>query len=142
MKESMIDRILEFLKRHLMEKRCLRTATCLAALVVFCTTYFLMLPAISMTKHSVSLGAEKLSAWSGDPLSVRVDAHAEEDEDGKIFVLVSNGAGAELSETYVFDEDGICVITDEEGREIELHRTFRADKKAAAGEDIYDNKKS
>ena len=136
MRESLINRIIEFLRRHLLQKRWRRVATCMAAVVVFCTTYLLMLPAISMTKSAVSLSAEKLSAWSGDPLSVRVSAHTEEDEDRKIFVLVSKGAGAELSGSYVFDEDGVCVITDEEGRKIELHRVFREKKKTSEEEDI------
>ena len=136
MRESLINRIIEFLKKHLLQKRWHRVATCMAAVVVFCTTYLMMLPAISMTRSSVSLGAETLSAWSGDPLSVRVTAWAKEDEDGKIFVLVPEGAGADLSSAYVFDEDGICVITDEEGRKIELHRTFRGNKKRAPEEDI------
>ena len=101
MEESFINLIIEFLKRHLMKTRWRRVVTGMAAVVVFCTTYLMMLPAISLTDKNVSLGAETLSAWSGDPLSVRVKARAEEDEDGKTFVLVSKGAGAELSETYV-----------------------------------------
>ena len=136
MRESLVYLIIEFLRRHLLQKRWHRAATCMAAVVVFCTTYLLMLPAISMTKSSISLGAETLTAWSGDPLSVRVTAWTKEEEDGKIFALVSKGSGAELSETYVFDEDGVCVIIDEEGREIELHRTYRADKKTAPEEDV------
>ncbi|MBQ7534630.1 MAG: hypothetical protein IJT43_03325 [Stomatobaculum sp.] len=134
MRDSLISIILEFLKRHLVQKRWRRTVTCLAAVVVFCTTYLLMLPAISMTKNCISLSAENLSAWSGDRLSVQVSARTEENEDGKIFVLLAEGVGADLSEDHVFNEEGICIITDENGREIELHRVVREKKQGAPEE--------
>ena len=103
MQVFIIIRIIEYLKEHLIKKRWRRAWTCMAAVVVFCTTYLLILPAISMTKGYAFLSAETLAAWSGETLSVRVTARADDNEDGKVFLLLTEGAGAELSGSYAFN---------------------------------------
>ena len=125
MNQSLWHRILEILKRKLWSKRWQRAVTCLAAVAVFGTTYALILPAITMTGDHPTLAAEQQVAWSGDELTVKVTAGAELFGGEKTFVLTSAGEEADLSSSYVFDEEGICVITDDEGNEIELHRSIQ-----------------
>ena len=50
MKESMLDRIVRFLRDRLRQKRWRRAVTCLAAVVVFGVTYALILPAVTQSK--------------------------------------------------------------------------------------------
>ena len=99
--------------------------TCLAAVAVFGVTYALILPAITMTGKYPVLSAETLTAWTGDELAVKVSAEADEMDGGRIVVLTLEGEGADLSASYAFNEEGVCVITDEEQKEIELHRAVR-----------------
>ena len=120
-----ISRIIEFLRRKMMKKRWQRVVVCLSALAVFVTTYALVLPAITMTRDHPSLTAEETEAVSGDELVLHISARAEDDEAERVVVLTSEGEGADLSDSYAFDEEGVCLITDETGREIELHRSLR-----------------
>lgn len=48
MRSEILQRVAEFLRAHRRQKRWQRIVTCLAAVVVFCTTYALILPAITM----------------------------------------------------------------------------------------------
>ena len=99
--------------------------TCLAAVVVFGVTYALVLPAITMTGKYPVLSAETLTAWTGDEIAVKVSVEADTMDGGRIVVLTLEGEGADLSASYAFNEEGVCVITDEEQKEIELHRAVR-----------------
>jgi len=128
MNNNLWSLITAFLKQRMRNKRWRRAVTCLAAVVVFGVTYALILPAITMTNVHPTLSAEQLSAWSGDVLTVKVTAETEEEKPEQTFVLKAEGEGADLSASYVFNEEGICIITDDEGNEIELHRSVREDK--------------
>ena len=101
----------------------------LAAVVVCGAAVGLLRPAGTKTREYPTLTAEETLAWEETELGVRVEAKAEAGSPEKIIVLTSEGEGADLSSSYVFDEEGICVITDEAGREIELHRAVREEKK-------------
>ena len=131
MQESLMNKFLGYLKKHMQQKRWRAAAVCFAGVVVFCTTYMLILPAVTMTRGYPSLSAETFSAWSGDELTVRVKAGTEEGGNAKIYVLTLDGYNADLSAEYVFSEEGICTITDTEGKEIVLHRAIREDGKGA-----------
>ncbi len=48
MKSEILQTVAEFLRAHRRQKRWQRVVTCMAAVVVFCTTYALILPAITM----------------------------------------------------------------------------------------------
>lgn len=52
MKNEILQSVAGFLKAHRCQKRWQRVVTCLAAVVVFCTTYALILPAITMTGNN------------------------------------------------------------------------------------------
>ena len=125
MNENLLKRILAYLEKKLKEKRWRRAMTCFAAVTVFMTTYGLILPAITMTHPHPNVSAETTEAESGEELSLRVTAEAPTGEVERIVVLAAEGDGADLSSSYVFDNEGICEITDDEGRIIELHRSRR-----------------
>lgn len=133
MNQKLWARILEILRRKLRDRRWQRAITCVAGAVVFATTYALILPAITMTDNHPTLSAEQTLAWTGDGLTVKVSAEAESSGGAKTFVLIADGEGADLSPEYAFNEEGICLITDEEGNEIELHRSIRKEDEAQAG---------
>ena len=125
MNQDLMERIILLMKRKMRSRSWRMAATCLGAVIVFVTTYVLVLPAITMSGDHPSLQAEELTAVSGEELTVRVTAKADTSEDGKTVILIADGEGADLSASYVFNEEGICVITDEAGKEIELHRSVR-----------------
>ena len=129
MNQNLWSRVLEFLKRKMWNRRWQRAATCLAAVVVFGVTYALVLPAITMTKEYPTLEAKETLVWSGEEMTVKVSAASPAGGEGKTVVLIAEGEGADLSASYAFNEEGICVITDEAGKEIELHRSIREGKK-------------
>lgn len=127
MNSTIWNRVIEYLKKKIREKRWRRLVTCMAGVVAFITTYVMILPAITMTAPHPVLTAEALSAGSGEELTFRVTAEAPEGEKEKIILLAMEnlGEGADLSPSYVFDQEGICLITEESGHVIELHRTVR-----------------
>ena len=128
MNQKLWSSVLEFLKRKVRTKRWQRALTCLAAVVVFGVTYALILPAITMTGKYPTLKAEETIVWSGDELKLQVAAETSQEDGDRTVVLTMEGEGADLSASYVFDEDGVCVIKDNEENEIELHRNVRENK--------------
>lgn len=48
MKHSALQGAEKYMKAHIRKKRWYRVVTCLACVVVFCTTYALILPAITL----------------------------------------------------------------------------------------------
>ena len=128
MNQNVLSQVLEFLRRKMWNRRWQRAVTCLAAVAVFGVTYALILPAITLTGKYPSLKAEELVAWSGDELSVQLTAESDFENGERTVVLTMEGEDADLSDSYVFDENGICVITDKDGNEFEIHRTVREDK--------------
>ena len=52
MRNNLSQRIHQYLKEHLRQKRWRRAMTVLAAVVVFCTTYALILPAVTLTDQA------------------------------------------------------------------------------------------
>lgn len=55
MKRDVLQQASEYTKVHRRKKRWLKVVTCLAAVVVFCTTYALILPAITMEKSDCEI---------------------------------------------------------------------------------------
>lgn len=127
MKKSIVEMILEFIRQVRRNKRWQRAVTCVAALVVFVTTYALILPAITMEGNHPRLASEKLAGWAGDPMSVSVSAESPAGSGEKVVVLTAESVSAGLSEKYEFDAEGITAIEDKMGQEIRLHRTVRED---------------
>ncbi|MDD6719054.1 MAG: hypothetical protein PUF76_10595, partial [bacterium] len=61
------------------KKRWYQVVTCLAAVVVFCTTYALILPAITLSRDNPKLGADHLTAPCGESLTLDVTAKPEDE---------------------------------------------------------------
>ena len=125
MNQNLFNHVLEFLRRKMWSKRWQRAVTCLAAVAVFGVTYALVLPAITMTGKYPTLKADETIAWSGDKLCIQVSAESDIEDGDRIITLALEGENADLSDSYVFNEEGICIVTDAENNEIELHRSLR-----------------
>ena len=109
MNKNAWNSVLMMLKSRTAKKRIRQGTVCLSALVVFCITYCLVLPAITMTKIHPSLRAEQTEAVSGEELAFKVTAEAESGEEERIIVLSAEGEGADLSPSYIFNEEGVCL---------------------------------
>ena len=125
MNQNLMERVILIMKQRMRSRGWRAAVTCLGAVIVFATAYILVLPAITKTGSYPSLQAEEVTAVSGEEMTVRVTAKADAGEETKTVILIADGEGADLSASYVFKEEGICVITDETGKEIELHRSVR-----------------
>lgn len=106
------------------KKRWYQVVTCLAAVVVFCTTYALILPAITLSRDNPKLGADHLTAPCGESLTLDVTAKPE-DEAGTIFYLLAHQENAGI--VLEFDEENVAVVPDRNGSQIQLHREPQED---------------
>ncbi|MBQ7536449.1 MAG: hypothetical protein IJT43_12645 [Stomatobaculum sp.] len=136
MNNNLLEYILIHFQKKIKEQRWHRAVTFAAGLVVFFTAYALVLPAITMTRVHPVISADETETVSGEELSLRVEAEAPAGEEERIVVLTAEGGQADLSLSYVFDDEGICEIIDEEGQVIQLHRTKRT-LSNSAGEEQY-----
>ena len=53
MEQGLLSRAVEYIKRQRQKKRWQKVVTSMAAVVVFCTTYALILPAITLENQAV-----------------------------------------------------------------------------------------
>lgn len=106
------------------KKRWYQVVTCLAAVVVFCTTYALILPAITLSQDNPKLGADHLTAPCGESLTLDVTAKPE-DEAETIFYLLAHQENAGI--VLEFDEENVAVVPDRNGSQIQLHREPQED---------------
>ena len=124
MKRDVLQSAENYAKAHRSRKRWYRLVAGLACVVVFCTVYALILPAITMTNNP-KLEAEKTQADLGDALtlcfSVEPDAGAQQ----TVFYLSAkqDNAGMDLD----FDSQNTARIAAENGTEIQLHRQLETD---------------
>lgn len=109
-------------KRH---RLWLRIVTSMAAVVVFVTTYLLILPAITMENSAIEVTPHSTAAAPGEMIDTEIYAKAENGRSETTFFLRADGENAGLDESvFDFDSDGIAVFEDGEGRDIELHREY------------------
>lgn len=106
------------------KKRWYQVVTCLAAAVVFCTTYALILPAITLSQDNPKLGADHLTAPCGESLTLDVTAKPE-DEAETIFYLLAHQENAGI--VLEFDEENVAAVPDRNGSQIQLHREPQED---------------
>ncbi len=122
MNNSLISRILEFLRQLRRKRAWRRFTTCMAAVAVFVTTYALILPAITMGNAHPEISAEITEAMAGEEMAFHVKAEALKGRGEEVFVISMTGDNAGLSEEYVFAEDQTVEITDLSGQTVVLHR--------------------
>lgn len=105
-----------------------RIVSVLAAMVVFCTTYLLILPAITMERGAISVESETERQALGESVATVLSAEARDDAPVTYFVLRAEGANAGLDEAALgFDGEGRAELYDAEGRCIELRREYCED---------------
>ena len=105
-----------------------RIVSVLAAAVVFCTTYLLILPAITMERGAISVESETERQALGESVATVLSAEARDDAPVTYFVLRAEGANAGLDEAALgFDGEGRAELYDAEGRRTELRREYCED---------------
>lgn len=105
-----------------------RIVSVLAAAVVFCTTYLLILPAITMERGAISVESETDRQALGESVATVLSAEARDDAPVTYFVLRAEGANAGLDEAALgFDGEGRAELYDVEGLCIELRREYCED---------------
>lgn len=120
MKNEELKKASGYIKTHRLQKRWQKVVTCLAAVVVFCTTYALILPAITLEKepcqipehtHSEACYAQTVSVTAAEPVcsieKLGIHQHTADcyDENGNPV--------CGYSDFVVHEHDGSCY--DEEG---------------------------
>ena len=123
--KHLLTQALGFLQAQRRHRWWLRTVTGMAAMVVFVTTYLLILPAITMENSIFDVTAEPPEASLGERIHSEVYAVADDGREETFFVLTADGDNAGLDERRLdFDHNDVAVIQDEDGQSIELHREY------------------
>lgn len=126
--KNLLTQAVGFLQKRRQHRWWLRIVTSLAAVVVFATTYLLILPAITMEHSTLEVTATPSEAVLGEIINAEVCAEAEKGRTETFFVLSANGDNAGLDESQIeFDEEGIVAIEDADGQVIDLHREYGED---------------
>ena len=87
MKTSLPQRVSQFYQTRRRKQRWFRAVSALACVVVFCTVYALILPAITLEKDNPRLEAEAASASPGDVLTLHVTAQPDGEAESTVFYL-------------------------------------------------------
>lgn len=115
MRKQLPVRALSYLKTHMQKKKWRRVVTVLSCIVVFCTTYALILPAITMTQQTHVHTPEDCYEWvlicgqeQAEPAEhVHTDACYQ--EQAILICGAAEGEGAHLHTQDCFDEAGNAV---------------------------------
>ena len=102
--------------------------TCLAAVVVFLTTYMLILPAITMEHGSMEVTATASEMFLGETNYTEIHAKADDGRAETVFALTADGENAGLDGKRIkFSDGGTAKIPTRDGEKVELHREYRED---------------
>ena len=126
--KSLLDQMLQFIKTRRLHRRWQQTVTAMAAVVVFATTYLLILPAITMEHNTFELTAVSSKTSPGEAIITELYAEAANSSEETCFVLNADGNNAGLDTSQLdFDENNIVTMQDDNGQEIALHREYSED---------------
>lgn len=121
MRDEGLKRLQGYIKTHRLQKRWQRIVTCLAAVVVFCTTYALILPAITMEKEPCQIPEHAHSEACYTQVSSGTEAIHTHNEDcytwerGELICTEEESEGHTHSvEAGCFDENGVLICQIEE----------------------------
>lgn len=124
-KDNILEQAWRFMQSQQKHRRWLRAMTAMAAVVVFVTTYLLILPAITMENSVLEVTATPSEAVLGEVIETEIFASADDGRKETYFVLTADGDNAGLDESQLdFDSDGIASIEDENEQVIDLHREY------------------
>ena len=102
--------------------------TCLAAVVVFLTTYMLILPAITMEHGSMEVTATASEMFLGETNYTEILAKADDGRAETVFALTADGENAGLDGKRIkFSDGGTAKIPTRDGEKVELHREYQED---------------
>lgn len=122
---NLLTYALEFIKMQRQYRWWLRAVTGMAAVVVFVTTYLLILPAITMENSVLEVTSTPSEAVLGEVIKTEIFALADDGREETYFVLTADGDNAGLDESRLdFESEGIASIEDENGQGIDLHREY------------------
>lgn len=122
MEQGIFSRIAKYLSDKRRRGRWQKVVSVMAIIVVFVTTYALILPAITMEGKNPKLEAELITAVYGNGLTVEITAEAEDDKEETIFFLSAKAENAGLSEKYIFDDLGTAKVIGHSDEEISIKR--------------------
>lgn len=126
--KNLLAQVLGFLQAQRQHRWWRRIVIGMAAVVVFLTTYLLILPAITMEHSILEVTATPSRAVLGETIDTEIYAEAADGREETFFVLSVDGDNADLDESQLdFDENGIAVFEDVDGQEIELCRAYDED---------------
>lgn len=124
-KDNILEQAWRFMQSQQKHRRWLRAMTAMAAVVVFVTTYLLILPVITMENSVLEVTATPSEAVLGEVIETEIFASADDGRKETYFVLTADGDNAGLDESQLdFDSDGIASIEDENEQVIDLHREY------------------
>lgn len=129
--KNFLTQTLEFIRAQKHYHWWLRSLAGMAAVVVFVTTYLLILPALTMEHGTFEVTPVSVEAALGETINTEVLAAADDGQEETFFALSADGDNAGLDEgQFDFDRDGIAVITDQNGLNIELHKEYTENSEA------------
>lgn len=124
MKDSIMNNAEKYRNEHRRKKLWYKVMVCMAAVVIFCTVYALILPAVTMSQENPRLSASQTTTVPGSYLALNVSARAEDGSDTFLYLLAhQQNAGIDLD----FNENNVTVVTDQSENTIELHREPQED---------------
>lgn len=125
MRKQLPVRALSYLKTHMQKKKWRRVVTVLSCIVVFCTTYALILPAITMTQqthvHTPEDCYERVLICGQEQAEPAEHVHTDAcyQEQAILICGAAEGEGAHLHTQDCFDEAGnaVCGLDESAGHE-------------------------
>ena len=123
--KNFLTQALDFIQTQRRHRWWMRAVTGMAAVVVFVTTYLLILPAITMENSTFEVTVTPSEAPLGEAIHSKIYTEADDGREETYFVISADGDNAGLDESQLdFDSDGVAAIEDENGQTIELHREY------------------
>ena len=118
----------ELIRKQRFHQRWRQVVTCLAAVVVFLTTYMLILPAITMEHGSMEVTATASEMFLGETNYTEILAKADDGRAETVFALTADGENAGLDGKRIkFSDGGTAKIPTRDGEKVELHREYQED---------------
>lgn len=131
MRKQLSVRALSYLKTHMQKKKWRRVVTVLSCIVVFCTTYALILPAVTMTQqtfcgkqahvHTPEDCYERVLICGQEQAEPAEHVHTDAcyQEQAILICGAAEGEGAHLHTQDCFDEAGnaVCGLDESAGHE-------------------------
>lgn len=126
--KNILTQALGFIQAQRHHRWWLRAVAAMAAVVVFVTTYLLILPARTMEHGAFEVTPVSAGAVPGETIRTDVSAAAGDGWEQTTFVITADGDNAGLDESqFTFDGDGLAYLTDQNGQSIALHRAYTED---------------